>query len=293
MLYAVIPPYRSGVVDDPDWMAGFALHAEKIGIESIVVVEHGVIISGYQSRYPYSSSGRMPLVDRCSVPDPLELLSFLAGVTETLVLATGALVIPEHHPVLLAKRLATLDRLSKGRVRICGGVGWMREELEACGVDFSTRGRRMDECIDVMRLLWGEEPDGGLSYEGEFFSFDGVHSNPKPFRSTGVPIHIAGHSNAAARRAGTRGDGLQPLGLDGPELDACLATMRQAALDVGRDPAVLELSLGAPMAGFGNDELERLTRLGADRIVLSTTQTTDLAQICDEMSEFATRVGLS
>ncbi|MGB6057829.1 MAG: LLM class F420-dependent oxidoreductase [Microthrixaceae bacterium] len=293
MLYAVIPPYRSGVVEDPDWMAGFARHAEKVGIESIVVVEHGVIISGYQSRYPYSSSGRMPLVDRCSVPDPLELLSFLAGVTETLVLATGALVIPEHHPVLLAKRLATLDRLSKGRVRICGGVGWMREELEACGVDFTTRGRRMDECIDVMRLLWGPEPDGGLTHEGEFFRFDAVHSNPKPFRATGVPIHIAGHSNAAARRAGARGDGLQPLGLDGPELDACLATMRQAALDAGRDPSTLELSLGAPMAGFGQDDLERLTRLGADRIVLSAPQTTDLAQICDEMSEFAATVGLS
>lgn len=292
MKYAVIPPYRTGVVEDPDWMAEFAIHLEREGFESVVVVEHGVIIAGYESRYPYSDTGRMPLADRCSVPDPLELLSFLAAVTEKLVLATGALVITEHHPVLLAKRLATLDRLSKGRVRICGGVGWMREELEACDVDFTSRGRRMDESIDVMRQLWGPEPDGGLTHNGEFFSFDGVHSNPKPFRPSGVPIHIAGHSEAAARRAGMRGDGLQPLGLRGSELVARVATMHQAASDAGRDPLQLELSLGAALTTFGPEQAAELQGLGAHRAVLSPTPTDDLAQVKDELSEFADRLAL-
>src|SRR4051794_20360719 len=143
-------------------MTGFAQHAEAIGFESIVVVEHAVVISGYEHKHPYSESGRMPLPDRCVVPDPLDLLAYLAAVTSTLQLATGVLILPEHHPVVLAKRLATLDRLSGGRVRLCIGVGWMKEELEACGIDFSTRGRRTDESIDVLRALWGEETEEGI-----------------------------------------------------------------------------------------------------------------------------------
>jgi len=144
MKFAVLPPVRAGVCADPDWMIGFARHAEDCGFESIVLVEHPVVVSDYTSRYPYASSGRMPLADDCRIPDPIDVLGFLAAVTTRLVLSTGVLVLPAHHPVIMAKRLATLDALSKGRVRLCIGVGWMREELEACGIDFASRGRRTD-----------------------------------------------------------------------------------------------------------------------------------------------------
>jgi len=101
--------------------------------------------------------------------------------------------------VELAKRVATLDTLSKGRVRLCVGVGWMREEIEACGTDFATRGRRADEAIDVMRMLWAEGGPEGASFEGEFFSFKVRTRFQSPAREGSRPHR--GHSDAAARRA--------------------------------------------------------------------------------------------
>ena len=292
MQYAIIPPVRSDVTADPAWMTGFAQHAEATGFESIVVIEHAVVISGYDEKYPYSASGRMPLPNRCIVPDPLDLLAYLAAVTSTLHLATGVLILPEHHPVVLAKRIATLDQLSGGRVRLCVGVGWMKEELEACGIDFSTRGRRTDESIDAMRTLWGDEGEDGVAFQGDFFSFDHAHSNPKPVRAGGVPIHIGGHSDAAARRAGRRGDGFQPLGLRGEELSAKVAVMRHAAEDAGRDPDALELSLGGALSTTTPETVEEAAASGAHRLVVSPTQSADLDQVRDEMSEFAARLGL-
>ena len=292
MQFAIIPPVRSDVTADPVWMTGFARHAEAVGFESIVVVEHAVVISRRSEPYPYSATGDFPLHDDCIIPDPLDLLAFLAAATTTLCLATGVLVLPEHHPVQLAKRVATIDQLSGGRVRLCIGVGWMREELEACGVDFATRGRRTDETIDALRALWSPDGDRGTSFHGEFFDFDDAYSHPKPVRAGGVPIHIGGHSDAAARRAGRRGDGFQPLGLRGPELAAKVALMRRSAEQAGRDPVGLELSLGAPLATTTLETAEQAVELGAHRLVVTPSQSRDLSEVRDEMSAFAERLGL-
>jgi len=291
MKFAIIPPVRSDVTADPAWMTGFARHAEAVGFESIVLVEHAVVISRRADPYPYSATGDFPLHDGCVIPDPLDLLAFLAASTTTLGLATGVLVLPEHHPVVLAKRLATIDQLSGGRVRLCVGVGWMREELEACGIDFATRGRRTDETIDAMRALWAPDDADGASFHGEFFDFDHAFSNPKPVGSGGVPIHIGGHSDAAARRAGRRGDGFQPLGLRGPELAAKVTLMRRSAEAAGRDPNRLELSLGAALSTTTLETVEQAIELGAQRLVVSPSQSTDLGEVCDEMSAFVQRLG--
>ncbi len=292
MQFAIIPPVRSDVTADPEWMTGFARHAEAVGFESIVLVEHAVVVSRRSEPYPYSTTGDFPLHDDCIIPDPLDLLAFLAASTTTLGLATGVLVLPEHHPVVLAKRVATIDRLSGGRVRLCIGVGWMREELEACGTDFATRGRRTDETIDAMRALWAPDSDEGASFHGEFFDFDHAFSNPKPAQPGGVPIHIGGHSDAAARRAGRRGDGFQPLGLRGPELADKVALMRRSAEQAGRDPNRLELSLGAALATTTLETAEQAVELGAHRLVVSPSQSHDLSEVQDEMSAFAERLGL-
>ncbi|WP_019696835.1 LLM class F420-dependent oxidoreductase, partial [Mycobacterium avium] len=228
MKVSVVAPVADGVTADPDWMVAFARHLEACGFESIVAVEHTVLLTRYDSVYPYDSSGRVGLAPDCPIPDPLDLLAFLAGHTTRLGLATGVLVLPNHHPVVLAKRVATLDALSGGRLRLCVGVGWLQEELRACGADFDNRGRRADEQLAVLRALWAHRPDGA-SFHGEFFTFDNVMCYPKPVAAERFPVHIGGHSRAAARRAGRFGDGFQPLGVTGARLASLIGLMRDEA----------------------------------------------------------------
>jgi probable F420-dependent oxidoreductase len=263
----LLPPYRQSVASDPVWMAAFARHADEVGFESLLAVEHVAVPVGYASRYPYSDTGRMPLPDDCEIPDPLELLAWLAGQTTRLRLGTGILVLPEHHPLQLAKRVATIDRLSGGRVFLGVGVGWMREELEALGIDPDERGARTDECIAALRAVWSQEV---ASFSGEHFAFADVRSHPKPVQEP-VPILVGGHAPAACRRAGRLGDGFFPLGLSGELLDQRLALVAQAAREAGRDPADVPLTLGGLL---GEDTapaaIAEALRRGAERVVLST-----------------------
>ncbi|KKC05759.1 LLM class F420-dependent oxidoreductase [Mycobacterium nebraskense] len=291
MKVSVVAPVADAVTADPEWMAAFAGHLERCGFESIVVVEHTVLVTRYDSVYPYDDSGRVGLAADCPIPDPLDLLAFLAGHTTTLGLATGVLVLPNHHPVVLAKRAATVDALSGGRLRLCVGVGWLKEELEACGADFENRGRRADEQLAVLRALWADQPQGA-SYHGEFFSFDNVMCYPKPVAREGLPIHIGGHSPAAARRAGQLGDGFQPLGVTGPRLASLIALMRDEASSAGRDPASLEVSLGHAVNKVDADRAGGLIDQGADRLVLAMPPTADIEQAKDMLSACAQRLSL-
>jgi probable F420-dependent oxidoreductase len=290
--FAVVAPVADGVTADPDWMVSFARHLERCGFESIVVVEHTVLVTRYDSVYPYDSSGRVGLAADCPIPDPLDLLAFLAGHTTRLGLATGVLVLPNHHPVVLAKRAATVDVLSGGRLRLCVGVGWLREEIEACGTDFGSRGRRADEQLAVLRALWDDRPQG-VSHHGEYFQFENVVCNPKPVAGKYFPVYIAGHSKAAARRAGRFGDGFQPLGVTGAQLDGLLALMRDEAAAAGRDPADIEVSLGHSVTRIDAERAERLAAQGADRLVLAMPPITDLEQAKDELSACAQRLSLT
>jgi probable F420-dependent oxidoreductase len=290
--FGVLAPVAEGVTADPEWMASFAVHLERCGFESIVLVEHTVLATRYDSVYPYDSSGRVGLSADCPIPDPLDLLAFLAGHTSRLRLATGVLVLPNHHPVVLAKRAATLDALSGGRLRLCVGVGWLREEVEACGAEFDSRGRRADEQLAVLRELWADKPQG-VSHHGEFFDFDDVACYPKPVAGERLPIYIGGHSKAAARRAGRLGDGLQPLGVAGPELASLIALMRDEASAAGRDPAALEVSLGHAVTKIDAERAGGLIDQGADRIVLSMPPTADIEEAKDALSACAQRLSLS
>jgi len=287
--FAVIAPVAAGVTADPEWMSAFARQVEACGFESIVVVEHTVLMTEYSSVYPYDESGRVELSADCPVPDPLDLLAFLAARTERLGLATGVLVLPNHHPVVLAKRVATVDALSGGRVRLCVGMGWLKEEIEACGAEFASRGRRADEQVAVMRLLWDDRPEGA-DFHGEFFEFDHAACYPKPVGR--IPIHVGGHSAAAARRAGRLGDGFQPLGVGGARLTELIGIMRDAANRADRDPNALELSLGHLVTKIDADRAAKLAGLGADRIVLATPPASDLGEACDALSACAQRLGL-
>ena len=188
---------------DPDQLIAAARHAEACGFESFYLTEHIAL-------YPGATVGPVTIPASLPIADPLECLSFVAAATERILLGTAVLLVPYHQPVILAKRLATIDVLSKGRMRLLTvGVGALPGEAAAAGVDFATRGRRADEAIDVLRLLWSGD-ENGVSFDGEFFSFTNLCSFPKPLAP--LPIHVGGSSLAAARRAGLRGDGYFPGG---------------------------------------------------------------------------------
>ncbi|MEV7012092.1 TIGR03619 family F420-dependent LLM class oxidoreductase [Streptosporangium sp. NPDC051022] len=269
---------------DPDGLVAYAQHAEECGFESLYVPEHIAL-------YPGAMVGRFELPPALPYFDPLDCLSFVAAATRRILLGTGVLLLPYHHPVILAKRLATVDVLSKGRMRLLTvGLGSLPGEARALGVDFGTRGRRADEAIDVMRLLWAGGEDG-VGFDGEFFTFDGLSQFPKPHGVTHLPIHVGGSSRAAARRAGRRGDGYFPGGaLDPDERAIQLDIARSAAVEAGRDPETLEYTRSGPI-DMTVDQVEAFAAQGVTRIVVSATATEPERQR-EEMSAFAQRFAL-
>jgi probable F420-dependent oxidoreductase len=260
--FGVMPPAHQRFLSSPETIGGYARAAQDAGFESIWVFEHAVIPAGYDSRYPYNAEGRIGIEDD-DLPDPLGLLAFLAGVTDRLLLGTGVLILPQRSPVLCAKECATVDALSGGRLQLGIGVGWLREEAEALGTRFEDRGRRTDEYIEAMRTLW-HEPEA--TFHGEFTHFDRAKSNPKPAQPDGVPIHVGGHSTAAARRAGRLGDGWFPIGLDDALFEQRRDELRDAARDGGRDPDAIEITYNR---GSKPDTVKRYADLGVTRWVLA------------------------
>jgi probable F420-dependent oxidoreductase len=237
--------------------------AEAAGFDSVWTVEHVIYPEGYESRYPYDASGKMAMTTDTPLPDPLQWLAFVAAQTETLRLGTGILILPIRNPVVLAKEVATLDHLSGGRVDLGVGVGWLREEFDALGVPWERRGARTEEHIEAMRALWDADH---ASYQGDFVSFDDVSCNPKPAQGR-VPIHIGGHSRAAAERAGRLGDGFFPGTGDIAEL---VDIVRQTAADCGRDPASIEITYGNEdlVGDAALDTAHELAEIGVDRAIV-------------------------
>ena len=234
--------------------------AEDAGFESIWTVEHTVVPAGYQSAYPYSQSGKMPGPEDSDIPDPLIWLTYVAAQTKTIRLATGILILPQRNPVTLAKEVATLDRLSGGRVELGIGVGWLEEEFEAIGVPFRERGKRTDDHVEALRKLWTGEP---ASHQSEFTSFENAYSRPVPAQER-IPIVVGGHSEAAARRAGRLGDGFFPARGTVEELAKLVDVVRTTAKENGRDPDAIEVT--ASGAGtFGPDALDKGKELAAIR----------------------------
>ena len=240
MKLGILPTFDRRTTLDPDFVTGFARMAEEGGCESIWAVEHVVVAERYEPLYPYAPDGRMPTGPDTVMPDPLEWLAYVAAVTKHLRLGTSVMVASEHSAAILAKRVATLDALSRGRVLLGVGIGWQKEEYAAIGVPYRDRGRRLDETIEAMRALWGPGP---ASYRGRHVSFENVSCDAKPAQKGGPPILIGGSSPAAARRAGRLGDGFYPYVISPADLALRMAELRAAAREAGRDPAAIEVTV--------------------------------------------------
>ncbi|HUO04921.1 MAG TPA: LLM class F420-dependent oxidoreductase [Candidatus Binataceae bacterium] len=254
---------NAGPFGNPELLAHLATTAERCGFESMWTVEHVVVPQDYKSAYPYSSSGKMPGGEDTPIPDPVLPLAYIAGITKKIRLGTGVMILPQRHPLYVAKEMATLDVLSGGRAMLGIGSGWLQEEFAALGIDFHTRGARTDEAIKSLRSLWREDAS---AFHGKHFNFGPVKSYPKPLQKGGVPIHVGGHSEAAARRAGRLGDGFFPARGEPDKLKELFATMKAEAKKAGRNPDSIELSCGgAPQL----DYIKMLADLGVSRVIVA------------------------
>jgi probable F420-dependent oxidoreductase len=253
---------NSGAIARPENVLELARAAEQLGFESIWPFEH-ICVPLAHGPYAGTPDGQVPGGDRGAINEPLLQLAYVASATSRIRLATGALILPLHHPLYLAKQLATLDTLSHGRVLLGVVNGWMNEEYRALGIDWKTRGRRTEEAIAAMRALWRED---AASFHGRHFNFDQVYSFPKPVQKNGIPILIGGVTRAAARRAARIGDGYYPIVPDPQRLKELLAVMRVEARGHGRNPDEIEVTTGLPSADL--DAARRLAEMGISRIIL-------------------------
>jgi probable F420-dependent oxidoreductase len=287
-----IPPPQMGPIGDPDFVIRYAKLVERLGFESIWVIDHALMCVEYDSTYPYKTTGRTPIPAEANMPDPLVLMTWIAAATERLRIGTSMLILPQRHPILLAKEVATLDRYSKGRITLGVGVGWVEEEVAILKQDFHDRGRRANEWIQVLRALWSE---GLSSFEGEYFQFKDIASYPKPVQKGGVPLMIGGHSAAAAARAGRYGDEFYPhwstRGPNEESLAELKSVIALAAEEVGRKPTDVRLTLTSTSdAKTAYETAERCARLGAERVVVLPPKGELDGALPDELARFKATV---
>lgn len=253
-----------------------AEHAERLGVSTLWVGEHVVLFDRQDSKYPYAASGEFPLPGDADWLDPFITLTFAAAVTKKIRLATGICLVPEHNPVVLAKEVASLDRLSGGRFALGVGIGWSAEEFEALGISFERRAQRTREYIEVMRRLWS---DGAASFHGEFVSFDAAKSFPKPARGAKLPIIFGGESGPALKRTADIGDGWFGFNV-GPDEAAPLVGKLHAMLKANRrDPSEVEIIACPYTKKITADDLKTYGAAGVNELVILTTPPEDESQI--------------
>jgi len=289
---AVIAPYGDGLITSAGFLRDFAGTIEACGVDSVWTVEHVIVAAGYDPKYPYSADGRMPTAAGVvPMPDPLELLAFFAALATNLRFGTAVVVAPLHSPAVLAKRAATLDRLSDGRFMLGLGIGWQREEYAAVGASFSQRGERLEESIAAMRALWADSP---ATFEGQFTAFRAVHSEPHPINGT-VPIVLGGNTDAAVTRAGRVADGWFPYAISAEEFAQQADVFRAAAVDAGRaDTPAITVWPGSfdPTREHELDWVRRYVDAGASTLAVRLPIRTpaDLATVPDFLAAYRDEV---
>jgi probable F420-dependent oxidoreductase len=207
----------------------YALRVEELGYRHVLAYDHVVgadpaVHTPWQGPYDVTTTFHEPFV----------LFGYMAAITE-LEMVTGIIILPQRQTALVAKQAAEVDLLTRGRFRLGIGLGWNAVEYEALGQDFTTRGRRVEEQVDLLRRLWTER---SVTYEGSFDRVTGAGLAPLPVQRP-IPVWFGAQSERAYRRAGRLADGWFPQVRPGPELDEARQVVEQAAVAAGRDPARL------------------------------------------------------
>jgi probable F420-dependent oxidoreductase len=237
----------AGPLAEPDALTRIAVEGEAIGFDYLAFSDHIVIPTDIQARYPYSETGEFPQGSRGGRHEQLTVIAFIAAKTSRLRLLTSVMVVPHRPAVLAAKILSTIDVLSKGRLTVGIGAGWLREEFEAIGAPpFAERGAVTDEYLQAFRELWTKDEP---SFAGQHTRFSGIVFAPKPVQTPHPPIWVGGESGPALRRAARLGDGWYPIGVNPahpldslPRYQAAIARLRGLVTEAGRDPAAVALA---------------------------------------------------
>src|SRR5271170_2489152 len=231
----------AGPLAEPDALTRIAVEGEAMGFDYLAFSDHIVIPTDIQARYPYSETGEFPQGARGGRHEQLTVIAFIAAKTSRLRLVTSVMVVPHRPAVLAAKILSTIDVLSKGRLTVVIGAGWLLEEFEAIGAPaFAERGAVTDEYLQAFRELWTkDEPN----FAGRHTRFSGIVFAPKPAQTPHPPIWVGGESGPALRRAARLGDAWYPIGSNNrhlldtlPRYRAGVARLRRFTSEAGRDP---------------------------------------------------------
>ncbi|MBV9321934.1 MAG: LLM class F420-dependent oxidoreductase [Mycobacterium sp.] len=249
---------------DAGAVRAYAERVEELGFAHLLAYDHVVgadpnIHVGWNGPYDLYSTFHEPLVT----------FGYLAAVTTSLELVTGIVILPQRQAVLVAKQAAEVDLLSGGRLRLGVGLGWNAVEYEALGEDFSNRGRRCEEQVDVMRKLWTEQT---VTYHGKYHQVTGAGLAPLPIQRP-IPVWFGASSPRACRRAGRLGDGWFPMVGPGPQLDAALRQVREAATEAGRNPADIAMEGRVSWRGDPQELVEGLRSwadAGASHVSINT-----------------------
>ncbi|MBM4336345.1 MAG: LLM class F420-dependent oxidoreductase [Deltaproteobacteria bacterium] len=249
---------NTGPCSDPDVASRVAKAAEAAGFDSVWTAEHVVL--------PDPQAPPSPAPPQMKLLDPAVALSFLAAHTTRLLLATGIIILPQRNPVVLAKELASVDRLSKGRLVFGLGAGYLKPEFQALGVPFGDRGKRTDEYIEAIVALWTQdEPE----YKGEYVAFGAIQAHPHPVQKPHPPIFVGGMSPSGLRRAARYGNGWYGFALDLDATRHALEGLRAAEQRFDRSAALGRLEITVTPAGAVDADVARAYQaLGVDRLVL-------------------------
>ncbi len=225
---------------DGEELCYFAQRAEALGFESIWTGDHIVLPTAGTDQYPYTADGSFSRSADEPFLETMTLLSYVAARTRTIRIGSTVVILPYRNPIVQAKMFASLDVLTGGRV-VCGvGVGWLEKEFETLGAPYAKRGAMSDEWLTIFKCLWTEEYP---SHQGEFYSFDGIQLYPKPVQKPHIPIWVGGHTRRAIRRTVAFGDAWHPTRQTPEYVEGMLPYLRHHALEAGRDPREITISL--------------------------------------------------
>ena len=251
-------------------LAEIAQRVESMGFDSLWIPEHPVIPAHLDSTFPFAPDGKLP--DHYHRFEDLFIsLTVAAMATKNITIGSGICLLPEREPMVTAKTVASLDRVSGGRLILGVGGGWLREETEAMGASFRLRWKHVRESVEAMRLLWTQRE---ASYDGEIVQFPEVRCEPKPLQKNGPPIFLGAHGHKALERVVRYCDGWYPIVESPQALQPEIAELRRLAQEAGRDPDSIQvLPVVDPEGGnLSPDTLKQYQDCGVNGVVIFNQQ---------------------